>query len=111
MNSKHKGNAFERKIANDIKEYGLDKNARRSIMSGAVFEAGDLKTKLDYYIECKHRKKINVYSFWHQIKREVSKHIGTRKKPLVVMRKDGEDILAVLDWYDFLNLLAELGEK
>jgi hypothetical protein len=104
INSKKKGKAFERLIANDIKASGADSYARRSIMSGAVFEPGDLKTRLPFYIEAKHRKNINVYAFWHQIKEEIAKRIGTTKRPLVVMRKDGEDILAVMGWYDWLEM-------
>ena len=109
INSKKKGKAFERKIANDIKDAGLDKYARRSIMSGAAFEPGDLKTKLPFYIECKHQKQMHVYKYWNQIKKDVP--LGSRKKGMVVMRKDGEDILAVLGWYDLLELLSQVYNK
>lgn len=105
--SKRKGNAFERLIAKDINDAGLDKYARRSVMSGALFEPGDLKTSLPFYIECKHRKRVDVYAFYNQIKRDIAnKAFGTSKAPLVIMRKDKEDILAAMEWYDFLSLMA-----
>ena len=103
INSKRKGTAFEQQIARDIKASGLDDFGRRSIMSGAAFEPGDLKTKLPFYIECKHQKSINVYKYWGQIKKETP--IGSRKRPLVVMKKDFKDTLAVMKWDTFLELL------
>ena len=59
IHSKNKGKRFEREIANDLKDFEIDKYSRRSIMSGAAFEAGDIKNKY-FAIECKHRKSINI---------------------------------------------------
>jgi len=107
INVKKKGNAFEREVANDIKNAGLDKFTRRSIMSGAVFEPGDIKTKLPFYIECKHQKAFHLYKYWEQIKEDIQdKAFGSRKRPLVVARQDHKDTLAILDWQDFLELLS-----
>ncbi len=46
--AKAKGSRFERWIADEIKAFGLDTNARRQPMSGAGFLKGDINTSLPW---------------------------------------------------------------
>ena len=63
MNAKQKGNRLEREWADMIRGYGLDKNARRMVMSGAIEHLkSDIFTKLPFHFEVKNQEKINI---WH----------------------------------------------
>ena len=102
INSKNKGSAFEREVVNKIREAGLDKYARRSIMSGAAFELADLKTSLPYAIECKSLAKMAIYRLWDQACRQAT----ASKLPLLVTKANHKPILAVIDFDHFLELYA-----
>lgn len=99
---KDKGSSFEREIVNKIREAGLDKYARRSIMSGAAFEPADLHTSLPYAIECKNLAKMAIYKLWDQAKRQAT----ASKLPLLVTKANFKPALAILDFDHFLELYA-----
>jgi len=99
-----KGSSFERKIVKDLISSGLDKYARRSIMSGAVFEDGDIKTSLPFVFECKKQEKISLYKWWNQAKFE--NRSGGRKKSVLIFKSNNKDTLAIMDWNDWLEIVT-----
>ena len=56
---RQKGARLERKIAEELRRSGLDKNARRSFQSGAQWAwKSDIYTSLDFALECKNQEGI-----------------------------------------------------
>jgi len=78
-----KGMGLEYEWRDKLIDSGLDKYARRSIMSGAVFEPGDIKTSLPFTFECKCYQKIGIYKWWGQAVREST----ASKRPVLVMKE------------------------
>lgn len=102
LNSKRKGSALEYEVVEMIKDSGLDDQVRRSIMSGAVFEPGDIKTKLAYSIECKSYQKMAIYKLWEQAVR----YSTASKTPALAIKANNKPILAVISFDHFLELIA-----
>ena len=97
-----KGSNFERKIAKDLREAGLDKNARRMPASGAVEDLkSDIHTSLPIHIECKRQETWNVDKFYEQA-------LNGKKQneiAIVVMKKNNKQTMAFLAWKDLLYLM------
>jgi len=105
INSKNKGQAFEYEIRDTLKK--LDPKVRRSIMSGAlknIFDSdqSDIATSLPIAVECKRTEKVNIYKFYEQAKTE---NKDKTKMPVVAVRSNRKEALAVLSWEDFIRLL------
>ncbi len=103
-----KGNKLEYQIVKDLIKSGLDKYARRTGIRGKraltdrVSEDADIHTKLPFSIEAKNEEKLKgFYDHWNQAVRQNTKP----KEPLLVIKSDGNPILAVIDWQEFLFLL------
>ena len=67
---KSKGSRFEHFIASQIRESGLDPEAKRQVLSGAGVDKGDIKTTLPFMIECKNTKQVYALEWIRQVKRE-----------------------------------------
>lgn len=99
---RQKGKAFERDIAKDLRESGLDKNARRMPMSGALDDLkADIITSLPIHIEAKRQEKWNVDEFYSQSVKGKKQH----EIPIVVMKKSRKEAMTLLSWKDFIWLL------
>jgi len=133
INSKAKGNKFEREVCNLInrdfkgvfkpvktaKEVS-PKIAFRSPSSGAFATntniqrfSGDIYAptmKLgnqNLRFECKNYEKMRIYKFWNKHKKETGCDI-----PLLVLHaKYEKDNLVVMDWNDFVNLVTLAKEE
>lgn len=100
--AKDKGMRLEYMWVEKLKDSGIDQYARRSIMSGAVFEPGDIKTNIPIVFECKNYQKMAIYKFWDQCLREVQ---GTNKTPALVMKANDKPILIAMNGDDYLEIL------
>lgn len=106
---REKGKDFERQIAKDLRESGLDKNARRMPASGALEDLkSDIITSLPIHIEAKRQEKWDVDKFYQQAFNGKKQH----ETPIVVMKKNRKDAMALLSWKDliyFMQLAKESG--
>ena len=99
---KQKGSLFERQLAKDIVDSGIDPYAKRQVLSGSVFGLeGDIRSnKLPFTVEAKFQEKIKLYEFWKQAELQ---NIAP-KSPLLVVKSSNKETLAILKWGDFLEL-------
>ncbi len=99
---RQKGKTFETQIANDLRESGLDKNARRQPCSGAMEDLkSDINTTLPIHLECKRQEAWNVESFYQQAVSGKKQH----EIPIVVMKKNNKNAMALLSWKDLIYLM------
>jgi len=52
-----KGRKAEKEVAKIFRETGIDKNARRQLLSGASYLKGDINTSIGYTVEVKKQEK------------------------------------------------------
>lgn len=102
---KSKGVRLEHKVASLIREYGLDKDAKRMIGSGA-FDGWktDLFTKLPFSFEIKNQETTKPWEWYKQAKEQSS----IAKPPIVVFSGNFRPIMAMMEIQIFLNLLKEI---
>ena len=98
--NRQRGASYEREVANEIFDK-LGIRIRRNLKQYQVKDEGDLILG-KYLIECKRRRKIAVYDFVEQ----AEKACEAGQIPLVVMREDGGNSLALLRFSDLLTLLG-----
>jgi Holliday junction resolvase len=97
-----KGKDFERQVAKDLRESGLDKQARRMPCSGALADLkADIITSLPIHIEAKRQEKWNVDEFYKQAQVGKKQH----EMPIVVMKKNNKKAMALLSWKDLIYLM------
>lgn len=102
---KAKGIRLEAKLAQLIREYDLDKDAKRMIGSGAF--AGwktDIFTRLPFSFECKNTETLQFWKYWKQAQDQSS----IAKPPILVYSANSRPIMAILNIETFLNLLKEV---
>lgn len=98
-----KGKRLELQIAQDLRDSGLDPDARRMPLSGAAdgFKT-DIKTSLPLAIEAKNQQTWKPLEYWEQAKACA----GDFDIPLVVMSKNRLPTpLAMLSWNDLIGLM------
>lgn len=106
INSKDKGARFERLLANILKDRGYD--ARRTAQfCGNTGEAADVIGLPGIHIEAKHQETMRLYDWMHQAERDSS---GTLNTPVVVHKKNNEEILATMRFEDFLKMYERITE-
>lgn len=99
---KAKGSEFEREIAQDLRRAGLDKDARRMPMSGAIYGfESDIVTSLPISLECK-RQETTKFQEWYAQAEKCSKS----KMPVVVWRENNGQPFAFLKWPDLLEIMS-----
>lgn len=103
LRSRRKGASFERKIANTLK--ALWGNARRlghaQSGNGRVEEGCPDVEGTPFFVECKHGKKPNIPGAYKQ-----AVEATDGRPPLVITRRDGEDILVTMkleDWLEWIK--------
>ena len=105
-NSKKKGNAGENNFANWLRRNGI--RAFKEASSGGHTVKGDVVNDIDYTIEVKTVKKLNLQGAFKQVTIDSSK---ARNRPLLAIHYDGmpkDTWYIVLHSNDWLDL--ELGE-
>jgi Holliday junction resolvase len=100
---RQKGKDFERDIAKDLRESGLDKKARRMPCSGALedLKADIICPELPIHIEAKRQEKWNVDDYYQQALSGKKQH----EIPIVVMKKNRKEAMALLSWRDLIHIM------
>ncbi len=98
INSRQKGAAGERELANYLKEHGY--SARRGQQFSGGADSPDVVGLPGYHIECKRTEKTDLYGWMAQAYRDC----GQGTIPIVVHRKSRGRWLVILDFEQFLNL-------
>lgn len=102
---KAKGVRLEKLVAKRIREMGLDKDAKRMPMSGAIegFKS-DIFTHLPFTFECKNQEKVSLWEWWNQAKSQQTPY----KPAVLVVGGNFRPALAVVDLDTLLNLILEI---
>jgi len=105
-----KGHNFERKIAQDLREIGIDARRGRQEYSGAiepdvVVDSTDLP--LDPWIECKCGSKPPL---WPALDQAI-KAAGKKHSPLVIVHRDRGPTVALLEWSELLAIFSRLKDR
>ena len=98
VHSKHKGNAFENKILEDLREKFGYNSCHKTLGSGnSKDDKGDLVFLGKYLIECKHHKELRwkkLSEIWSKIKRE-STNMRIEAEPIVIYRENRQPIMVM----------------
>ena len=105
---RQKGARLERKVAEELRRSGLDKQAKRSFQSGAQWAwKSDIYSSLDFAFECKNQEKIKqLWDFWEQAESQRKAY----KPPVLMFTSNDRPILAIMDLKDWINLVKERNE-
>ena len=99
INSKQKGNRYERELAQAIRECGFD--ARRGVQySGLQGEADDVVGLPQIHIEAKHVEKLNLYKAMDQAIRDANED----EMPAVFHRKNRTKTFVTMRFEDWMKL-------
>ena len=110
---KAKGRRFQQAIRDDlIRDLGIDPG---DILSTAMGQSGcDLylspaaRDRFPYGVECKHQEAIALPAWWRQCTANAEKEGLT---PLLLIKRNREEPLAVLQWSDLIRLIREIRER
>lgn len=108
MNVKKKGNLWENKLANWLRDHGI-KAWKDGASGGKDREKGDVGNNIDFTIESKAAKNISLMDWWKQVSKSASMH---HNSPLLFIHQDGmrsepPEWLVVLHSEDFIELLGD----
>ena len=102
MNSRNKGAAGERELANILKGYGYD-TRRGQQYCGANGDA-DVVGLPGVHIECKRVEKLNLYDAMEQSKRDAK----DGEIPVVMHRKNRREWLVTIRLSDFMSMFKRI---
>lgn len=108
---KEKGSRLERQFAQMLRESGLDSNARRMVMSGAIRDwKSDILTSLPFSFELKNQETWKPEAYMKQCIEGKKDH----ELPVVVMSKnkmsDPLVLMRASDWIYLVQLAKETGQ-
>lgn len=101
INSKRKGSAGERELANKLKEYGYD--ARRSVQYNGKDGQADVLGLPHIHIEAKRVERLNLYDAMEQAKRDAK----NGDKPTVFHRRNRGNWLVTMELDSFMEIYKE----
>lgn len=101
INSRAKGAAAERELANLLKARGYE--ARRGQQFAGGGDSPDVIGLPGYHIEAKRVENLSLYKALDQATRDA----GVDNTPLVVHRRNQREWVAILRLEDFLNILEK----
>lgn len=105
INSKQKGNRFERLVAGLFKDYGY--NAFRTAQyEGKSGNCADVEGVPGLHIECKHSEKMHLYEWMAQADRD-NNASRIKKLPVVIHKANNKDVLVSMHFEDFMELYTE----
>ena len=110
---KQKGKAFQNRVRQDlIDRLGIDPG---DILSTAMGQSGcDLylspaaRERFPFGVECKAQEAIALPAWWRQCTANAEKEGLT---PLLLIKRNREEPLAVLQWSDLIRLIREIRER
>lgn len=98
MNSRQKGAAGERELANLLKEYGYE--TRRGVQYCGANGDADVVGLPGIHIECKRVEALNIYNAIDQSKRDAS----FDETPVVMHRKNRCGWLVTMEFDDWMKM-------
>lgn len=98
INSRQKGAAGERELANYLKAHGYE--AKRGQQHSGSTDSPDVVGLPGFHIECKRVEAGNLYGWLKQAKRDCGLNI-----PLVIHRRNGHGWVVILELDEFLPLI------
>lgn len=105
MNSRLKGAAGERELAEQLREYGYQ--ARRGQQFSGANGDADVVGLPGYHIECKRVEKLNIDEAMAQSIRDAREN----EVPIVCHRKNRKDWLVTMKLKDFMEVLNGKGRE
>ena len=99
INSRAKGAAAERELANYLKDAGWQ--SRRGQQFSGAGDSPDVVSDLPIHIEVKRVEAVNLYVWLEQAKRDAK----GKKPPVVIHRRNGKEWVAILPLDDFLKMI------
>ena len=110
---KQKGKALQNRVRDDLVDrLGIDPG---DILSTAMGQSGcDLylspaaRAQFPFGVECKHQEAIALPAWWRQCTANAEKEGLT---PLLLIKRNREEPLAVLQWSDLIRLIREIRER
>lgn len=111
INSKQKGNRWEREFSRILRERGFE--ARRGQQFSGLEGDADVVHSIDLgkhvpHFECKHVEALNQFKAMEQAEQDCINSEDSRNFPVVVHKKNRKEPLVYLRLEDFLNLLEEI---
>lgn len=112
MNSKKKGNIWENKLTNWLRDHGI-KAWRDNASGGTHRERGDVGNSLNMTIESKSGKNVALMEWWGQVVRSASMQ---GNQPVLFIHKDGmpdnEWVVCMHsnDWIEFVKGESKMQE-
>lgn len=109
--AKNKGTKFQDYISKTLSEvfeleYGTDKDLKGRPMGNAgtdIVMSKKAKELIPFDIECKNQEKWSIPAWWEQTLKNTSKN----RKPLLLIKKNRTDPLALIKYSDLLELLKK----
>lgn len=101
INSRQKGAAAERELANYLKTWGYDTRRGQQFHGGA--DSPDVVGLPTVHVECKRVESGNLYNWLEQ----ATEDAGIDKTPVVCHRRNHKPWVAILSLSDFLALLEK----
>lgn len=104
INSKKKGNKWENKLANWLRDNGI-KAWKDGGSGGGSREKGDVGNNLDLTIESKAAKTIKLMDWWKQVCKAASIH---HNSPVLFIHQDGmpdNNWIVCIDSEDWIELM------
>lgn len=102
INSKQKGNRFERQLAAMLREHGYD--CRRGQQFCGANGDADVVGLPHIHIEAKHVEKMQLYNWMEQAKRDSK---GSDKLPAVFHKKNHAEVLVTMTFDNWMQLYKE----
>ena len=106
INAKKKGNLWENKLANWLSGHGI-KAWKDSASGGGSREKGDVGNNIDFTIESKACKNIELMKWWRQVDKSASIH---KNRPALFIHQDGmgdNEWLVTIHCEDWLDLVLD----
>lgn len=105
INSKQKGNRYERELASKLRDYGYD-TRRTAQYCGNTGDASDVVGLKGIHIEAKHQERIQIYDWMAQAIHDSAEN-GKGDIPAVFFRKNNAETLVCVRLDDFMKLYRE----
>jgi len=104
---KAKGRNAEISFAELLRDYGIDKGARRQVLSGASYLKGDINTSCGYCIEVKNQEKLAI---WDALK-QAEKQANMEQQPfLLAFKRNKTQFYVAMSVYDWIDLYKRAEE-
>lgn len=108
--AKAKGKRLESRVEDDLKDFtGLCEDHIRSAIGSEngedIILSKEARKVFPYAVECKSRKSMSVYRYFFQAQKNAK-----GSTPLVILKENHKEPLAVVTWKHFRELLSKLKE-